>query len=254
MVSNTIKKCLRRSTLYFGVVSSALMVLSFLSVSGATYAELETGAEILVSEPIVTTSSNVVECFETLTDVTEADEPRVTTSSNVVECSETLADVTEADEPKTEKSTSGAVEVKSVPNDLEGCRSEFKAYMSYTAVTNTASKQYKLLNGVSAYTDAVSGIRMVDGRYCVALGSYYTKEVGTKVDLKLTNGTIIPCILGDCKSDTHTDNSNRYCMANGGVAEFIVDYSVFRNVKDSSGTVNFVEGFSGEIESISIIE
>lgn len=227
MVSRTIEKCVKRGALYFGVASTVLLMLSY--PSGAM-PEAEAKSEIVTPKMWVETSSDVVKPLETVTDVVEV---------------ETVV---------AEKPTPRAVEVKGVPNELRGCRSEFKAYMSYKAVTDTSSKQYKLLNGVSAHTDAVSGIRMVDDRYCVALGSYYTDVVGTKVDLKLSNGTVIPCILGDCKSNKHTDESNRYCMTNGGVAEFIVDYRVFRKVNDGSGTVNFVEGFDGEIESISIVE
>ena len=53
---------------------------------------------------------------------------------------------------------------KAVPSN-----NSFKAYMSYTAITNTSSPQYKLQQ--QAYTGNY-GIRMVDDRYCIAVGSY----------------------------------------------------------------------------------
>ena len=80
--------------------------------------------------------------------------------------------------------------------------SGFKSYMPYTAITSKNSNQYKLQH-TEAYTGE-HGIRQVDGRYCIALGSYFGKEIGTYYDLVLENGTVIPCILADRKADIHT--------------------------------------------------
>lgn len=148
---------------------------------------------------------------------------------------------------------------ENVPNWLDFCNSNFKAYMGYDAVTCVSSPQYQLLNSESAYTDANTGIRMVDNRYCVALGSYYASTIGQKVDLYLETGVVIPCILGDCKADCHTNwDTHQYCNSNGSVAEFIVDYSVFNYLKDASGTVNWCVGdcgsFNGRIMKIELVE
>ena len=97
--------------------------------------------------------------------------------------------------------------------------SNFKSYMPYKAITNKSSKQYKLQQ--KTYTGDY-GIRMIDDRYCVALGSHFQKEIGTYFDLVLENGTVIKCVLGDIKSekDTYEDNITSF---NGCVSEFIVD-------------------------------
>lgn len=139
-----------------------------------------------------------------------------------------------------------------VPNWDVNCNSWFKSYMPYTAVTDTSSSQYELLNGSDAYTDINTGIRMVGDRYCVALGSYYTTEIGQKVDLVLDNGNVIKCVLGDCKADCDTNASNQYA-GSGDVAEFIVDYNIFNNLKDASGTVNWVYGFEGDIVNVVLV-
>ena len=78
----------------------------------------------------------------------------------------------------------------------------FKSYMPYTAITNKKSKQYKLqqLASTGAY-----GIRVVDSRYLVAIGTAFNAEVGTYIDLILEDGFVIPCIVGDVKSPRHTD-------------------------------------------------
>lgn len=118
-----------------------------------------------------------------------------------------------------------------VPNHIEGCRSWNITYMDYKAVTARSSAQYQLLNSDSAHTDKITGIRMIDDRYCIALGSYYTSKVGQKVNLVFENGTVIKCILGDCKSDKHTDPSHRFHSVDGSVAEFIVDSEYFDSTK-----------------------
>lgn len=141
-----------------------------------------------------------------------------------------------------------------VPNNVEGCRSEFKSYMAYTAVTNKSSAQYKLLNSELAYTDPDTGIRMVDGRYCIAVGTGYCSKIGTKINLVLENGNVIKCILGDVKADQHTDSTNKFHTVDGSVAEFIVDKTIFNQKKDSSGTVNWINGFEGKITKVVIID
>lgn len=140
-----------------------------------------------------------------------------------------------------------------IPSDW---KSEFKSYMAYTAVTAKSSDQYKLLNDEKAYTDE-NGLRMYDGRYCIAMGSGFASKIGTKIDLVLKNGTIIQCVLGDQKSDRHTTSNNMVCLSNGSIAEFIIDKSVFYEKKDGSGTVNWVTteagSFDGKIAKVVIV-
>ncbi len=128
----------------------------------------------------------------------------------------------------------------------------FKAYMPYTAVTDTSSNQYALLNNKYANTNKTNGLRMSNDRYCIAIGSGWGANVGTYVDLVLDNGTIINCVVGDMKDNIHTDDTNKVCLSNGSIAEFIVDYSIFHNFEDGSGTVNYVENFNSKIVQIVI--
>ena len=121
-----------------------------------------------------------------------------------------------------------------VPNEVSGCRSWNITFMDYTATTDKSSRQYALLNCEDAYTDTETGIRMVDGRYCIALGSYYTHNVGQYVDLIFTDGTVVNCILGECKADSHTDPTNRFHAVDGSVAEFVVDSEYFYSTEQWS--------------------
>lgn len=85
-----------------------------------------------------------------------------------------------------------------------------KRYMDWECITDTTSNQYKLQT--KSYTGA-NGVRMINGRYCIALGSYFTTDIGTKIDVLLQsegNLHIVRCVLGDCKADIDTDSSNIY--------------------------------------------
>ena len=105
----------------------------------------------------------------------------------------------------------------------------FKSYMHYGAITSTSSKQYILQQ--KAYTGKY-GIRQVNSRYCVAIGSYFNSRIGTMFDLILENGTVIPCIMADQKSDKHTDSNNIITTHNGCLSEFIVDiYALDKDAK-----------------------
>ena len=95
-----------------------------------------------------------------------------------------------------------------------------KTYMSYKAITDKTSKQYKLQQEI-AYTDEL-GFRKVDNRYCVAIGTAFNASVGQYFDAELENGTIIECIVGDIKDDRDTDKSNVF-TSQGCCLEFIVD-------------------------------
>ena len=115
-----------------------------------------------------------------------------------------------------------------VPNWEDGCRSYFYSYMPYTAVTSKSSPQYKLLRSDSCYTS--NGLRMVDNRYCIAVGTYYASHVGEKLDVVFDDGSILQCIVGEFKSDKNTNPTHQYHMSDGSVIEFIVDYSEFQGI------------------------
>lgn len=72
-----------------------------------------------------------------------------------------------------------------------------KTWMSYTTITSKNTRQYKMQHSI-AYTGKY-GIRMVDDRYCVALGSHFGCKIGQYFDLVLANGTVISCVMGDAK-------------------------------------------------------
>lgn len=135
-----------------------------------------------------------------------------------------------------------------VPDWEDGCNSLAKTYMGYTAVTSKTSNQYKLLNSEEAWSDEETGFRMIDDRICIAMGTGYASKIGTKIDLVMENGNIVKCILGDIKSDSHTDSTHRYHLSDGSVAEMIVDYNYFE------GTHQYPETLKGRIKSVVILD
>lgn len=131
--------------------------------------------------------------------------------------------------------------------------SGFKSYMPYEAITSKSSPQYKLQHE-KAYTGK-NGIRQVDGRYCVAIGSYFTDEIGTLFDLVLKNGTVIPCILADQKSDKDTDSQNIITRHNGCLSEFIVDINNLKSSIKKMGDVSyFNKKWNSPVKSIRVYE
>ena len=134
------------------------------------------------------------------------------------------------------------------PKPISG-QTTFKTYMSYKAITLKTSPQWKLQE--KAYT-GVYGIRMVDGRYCVALGSAWAREIGTKLDVYMDTGEVIKVILGDCKQDIHTDKTNRYGARNGDVLEFIVDTDAMPKEVKNCGNYGII--FKGKVVRMERVE
>lgn len=131
--------------------------------------------------------------------------------------------------------------------------SGFKSFMDYRCITATGSTQYQLQHSV-AYTGNY-GIRQIDGRYCVAIGSYFTTEIGTYFDLVLENGTIIPCVLGDAKADQDTDSSNIITEHNGCLSEFIVDTPSLYSEAKRMGNVSYCdENWNSPVAKIRVYE
>lgn len=128
-----------------------------------------------------------------------------------------------------------------------------KSYMDYQKITSKTSPQYKLQTNY-ANTDSVSGLRMVGDRYCIALGSYYSKNVGQLVDIVLENGTVIPCVVGDCKSNRDT-NENNSVGNDGSVAEFIVETASLSSEAKYAGDVSkSLNGWDSKVVGIRLYD
>ena len=124
-----------------------------------------------------------------------------------------------------------------------------KSYMDYGYIKTW--KQHDLQK--IAYTGNY-GISQVNGRYCVAVGSAFTTEIGTYIDLVLENGEIIPCVLADCKDDEDTDINN-IITHDGSLAEFVVDTDFLsKTVKYTGDISNATENWKSKIIEVRVYE
>ena len=128
----------------------------------------------------------------------------------------------------------------------------FKSYMDADTITSRNTDQYKLK--AKYVIDEQTGIWTVDERYCIAVGSYYTQSIGTYIDVVMENGNTLHCILGECKRNRDTDNTNRQ-NNNGSVVEFIVNTSSMPSMVRKMGNCSYAcEEMKGEIKSIIVYD
>lgn len=129
---------------------------------------------------------------------------------------------------------------------------ENKTWMPYTAITSRGSKQYKLQK--KAYTGDY-GIRMINGRYCVAIGSHFECKIGQYFDLILANGEVIPCIMADQKANKHTDSENIITTSTNCLSEFIVDKNALnRNAKRDGDISSCCPEWKSVVNQIKVYE
>ena len=127
---------------------------------------------------------------------------------------------------------------------------EFKSWMPYTAITAKKSLQWKMQQ--DAIT-AENGIRLYDGRPMVAMATYYAQCVGKILTIGLDTGLVFEVVVGDIKSDAHTNEDNMYTLANGCIIEFIVCENKLCEKVRQTGDVSCL-GYEGKIVSITSLE
>jgi hypothetical protein len=133
--------------------------------------------------------------------------------------------------------------------------SDFKAYMPYDSITDTTTPQWHYRK--HAWTD-YNGLRRVGDDYLVAMGTYYTDEVGNRFKITLDSGSQITVTVGDIKDPAHTDRYNMYTpvknhsgkIIGANVLEFLVDTDKLNEKAAKLGTVSCIDGLEGNVESI----
>lgn len=161
---------------------------------------------------------------------------------------------TEAERIRNRYGYSGGIdgtEYKELRNTQEmalpyGVDGSFKTYMDYRAITNKRSWQWGLQT--RAYTNE-EGFRMIDGKYLVAMGTYYSNGYGEEFIITLDSGEELNVMVGDIKANRHTDSTNRYITRNGNIVEFIVDTNVLGSMSRRMGNVSY-SGLWGGITKI----
>lgn len=104
-----------------------------------------------------------------------------------------------------------------------------------------------------SYTDEI-GCRRYNNDYCIALGSFYSERIGDRFEITLENGNVFTVITGDMKADCDTDITNMYtpCINYeneycANIVEFIIDEEVISNDIYNYGSLDYLEGFKGDI-------
>jgi hypothetical protein len=115
-------------------------------------------------------------------------------------------------------------------------KEQYLTYEPYTAITSEGTPHYKLRN---LATSTEEGYRVYNGFVLVALASYYGTDIGTTYNIYFDDGKVMKAILGDNKSDLHTDTSHKYRDASdkydgssGNIVEIIFDTSLYNNSED----------------------
>ena len=130
---------------------------------------------------------------------------------------------------------------------IQTTKRDFKSYMSYTAITNKSSAQYQLQQ--QATTDA-DGIRCINSKPMVAVGTGWGVKVGDTVLIKCENGNSFEAVIGDIKANAHTGSDNKTTLPNGCRCEFIVDMGSLNSTVKSRGNVAVLAKYNGYITDV----
>lgn len=126
-------------------------------------------------------------------------------------------------------------------------KKDFKSYMPYTAITNKSSKQWQLQQ--SAITDK-NGIRCIDGKPMVAVGTGWGLSVGDVAVITCDNGNSFEVVIGDIKADQHTNTENKTTSANNCRCEFIVDARRLNPSVKTMGNVAVLKQYNGYVVNV----
>jgi predicted RNase H-like nuclease (RuvC/YqgF family) len=126
-------------------------------------------------------------------------------------------------------------------------RRDFKSYMSYQSITTKSSKQWQLQQIATTNED---GIRCIDDIPMVAVGTGWGLRVGDIAWVTCENGNRFKVMVGDIKSDAHTDAERKTTVANGCRCEFIVDKDKLDPTVRVRGSLATLDKYSGYVVNI----
>ena len=140
-------------------------------------------------------------------------------------------------------------------------------YISYQSPSASTFKSYEDADCIADSTKLAqgrlkkkyhldkSGVYMVGDRYCIAVGSYYTKKIGVKINLVLSHNSrkhTLKCITADSKADKDTIDNHRI-HKDGSVAEFVVSIRNLPKIAKQMGDISYAnKKFHGTIEKIKV--
>lgn len=120
--------------------------------------------------------------------------------------------------------------------------------MSYKAITDRDSKQYKMIHSSNIRLCEDGLLRTPDGYIGVALASKYGK-VGDKFIMQLSTGKLVKVIKLDEKANRHTTDGC-YTTHDHSIAEMIIDVNKARKSYRKAitmGDFNYSDFFNGTV-------
>lgn len=135
--------------------------------------------------------------------------------------------------------------------ELPNISTNIKLFTDYRYYDLWYTPHYRLQQ--EAWTDEL-GFRRFNEDYIVALGSYYSTNIGDRFEVTLDTGTVFTVILGDGKWDADCDPLCMYtpcidydgCLS-GNLLEFIVDDQVLDKEVYEYGSLDMLQQFKGSI-------
>lgn len=129
--------------------------------------------------------------------------------------------------------------------------SHIKYFTDYRCYNLQYTPHYRLQQ--VSWTDE-QGLRRFNNDYIVALGSYYSTNIGDRFEVTLDTGMVFTIILGDGKWDADCDELCMYmpCFDYEGnqaanLLEFIIDEDVLDAEVYDYGDLNCMENFKGSV-------
>lgn len=160
-------------------------------------------------------------------------------------------------QPEDRGSSQASIKIRYTSLETPNINSSFKTWMSYKAITDKNSPQYKFISRWG-WSDNEGFMRcsgeydlgVEQDYYLIALGSYYGTEIGTKYRITLDTGNVFYGVLADCKSDKHTNYTNQYVQHNQNIIEFLVDTSKLNKNVKKYGSANVYMPLNGKVVKI----
>lgn len=135
--------------------------------------------------------------------------------------------------------------------ELPDISTNVKLFTDYRYYNLWYTPHYRLQQ--RAWTDE-QGLRRFNDDYIVALGSFYSVNIGDRFEVTLDTGRTFTVILGDGKADIDCDSRNMYtpCLDYDGeesanMLEFIIDDDVLDKEIYDYGSLDRLEGFEGDV-------
>ena len=137
----------------------------------------------------------------------------------------------------------------------------WKPYARYQKITDKKSVEYKLRNLEKTDENGMRYLIDPNGvkRYCIALEPMWaggkSVDIGRCVDILMTNGATLHCVLCDCKRTEKSWKKEGWYGSKGELIEFIVDMEKLPDKPRLNGDISYLsKEFEGGITSITVLD